>query len=405
MFYDAECTLAQLTRTHVATAARASGEPDWLVERRVEAWDFFVQADLPAWRRTDLSRFSLEHIVPIATIQGTSVEWDESWNDQGVVFTTLKAALQSHEDIIRTNMGTAVNPLSHKFRALCAALWQDGIFLYVPANVAFEIPLHVLYSLPCESQAIFPYSLVIVEPGASVTFIEDFNSCDREKPMVAGATTELFLGEGSTLRFLSLQNWGDTVHHIGSQVQVLDTNAKSEWVSIALGATQQHIDAEARLQGDGSSVTWHGVTFSDKAQQLLTAPVLIHAGAHTESHVDFRTFVKDESYSVFDGMIRILDGSRATVTRLEEHAIHLSPAARSDSIPGLRIDTNDVTRAGHACTSGQIDEEQIFYMQSRGINTFEAMRMIVMGVFEPALNAIPREDIRTLLIETIEAKI
>lgn len=193
--------------------------------------------------------------------------------------------------------------------------------------------------------------------------------------------------------------------HLGSQLLLLDRDAQAEWVSVALGGEVQHIEAETRLQGNGSKVNWLGATFASGNQQLLTAPWLRHVGVNNESHMDFRTVVTGKGYSVFDGMIKIEHESRGTSTRLEEHAVHLTPDARSDSIPGLKIDTNDVASAGHASTSGQVDDEQLFYMQTRGIKRDEAVRMIVMGMFEPALTAIPVDEVRMSLTAAIEAKI
>jgi len=138
---------------------------------------------------------------------------------------------------------------------------------------------------------------------------------------------------------------------------------------------------------------------------LLTAPTLRHVGINTESHLDFKTVVDDQGYSTFDGLIIIEHESRGTSTRLEEHALHLGPKARSDSIPALKIDTNDVVRAGHASTSGQVDEEQLFYMLSRGIKRDDAIKMIVMGFFEPVLDRIPLEDVRGRIVAAVESKI
>jgi Fe-S cluster assembly protein SufD len=121
--------------------------------------------------------------------------------------------------------------------------------------------------------------------------------------------------------------------------------------------------------------------------------------------MEFKTVVNDHGYSVFDGMIKIEPQSTATSTRLEEHALHLSPQSRNDSIPGLKIDTNSVLKGGHASTSGDIDEEQLFYMQARGISKADAKRMIVMGFFSPALDTIPVEALRHELETIIEAKI
>lgn len=398
-------TLAEITGDQIAEVARAAGEPAWLVEQRVTAWDFFAQALPPEWRRTDLTKLQPEGITPQTNPQGTILDWDSSLAQRGVMFMTLKDAVRSHEAHVRERLGTLIDALSHKFSALRAALWQDGVFLYVPKNVEVELPLRVRYKLSDGSRSIFPYSLVVLERGARVTFIEEFMSQDAAESCLAGPTTEIFAGEGSEIRFVSAQQWGKGMYHIGSQLIYLERDARAEWVSIALGGQVQHIEAEARMQGDGSGITWYGATFAGDDQQLLTAPWLRHAGSNNESHMDFKTVVTGSGYSVFDGMIKIEHESRAASTRLEEHAVHLTPKARNDSIPGLRIDTNDVAKAGHASTSGQVDEEQLFYMRTRGIKPDEAKRMIVMGLFEPAIDAIPVEDLRETLIAAIERKI
>lgn len=398
-------TLSELTGDQLALVARADGEPEWLITQRVQAWDFFAQATPPEWRRTNLTRLHPEQITSWFGVQGTVLHADLARLPEEVVFKPLKEALRSHEELIHSHLGRLIDPFSHKFSALRMALWQDGAFLYVPRKVEVELPLQVSYTLPHGSRSVFPYTLVVLEQGAQVTLIEEFSSPDVAETVLAGPTTEIFAGPGSQIRFISAQRWGAGVFHLGSQLLLLDRDAQSEWVSIALGGEVQHIEAETRLQGDGSSVNWLGATFASGNQQLLTAPWLRHLGANNESHMDFRTVVAGKGYSVFDGMIKIERESRGASTRLEEHAVHLTPDARSDSIPGLKIDTNNVASAGHASTSGQIDDEQLFYMQSRGIRRDEAIRMIVMGLFEPALNAIPVEAIRATLTAAIEAKI
>ncbi len=398
-------TMAELTSTHIAEAAQHAGEPAWLIEQRTRAWDFFLQEAPPEWRRTDLTSLQPETIAPLTTPQGTAIQWDETLEKRGVIFTTLHSAVRNHENLVQPRLGSAIDPHTHKLSALRAALWQDGALLYVPRNVALDLPLRVCYTLSDTSRSIFPYTMVVLEPGASVTLIEEHTSRDAPEVALAAPTTEMFLGAGSQLRYISVQQWGANVYHIGGQKQVFESRATSEWVSMTLGGHTQHTEAEARMEGDGSCVTWKGATFANQQQCLLTAPTLRHIGAHTESHLDFKTVVTDTAYSVFDGMIKIEHDSRDTITRLEEHAIHLSESARSDSIPGLKIDTNNVAGAGHASTSGQIDEEQIFYLRSRGIRHSEATRMIVMGFFEPVLEAIPVDELRESLTAAIEAKI
>lgn len=398
-------TLKDITAEELLARSAAAGEPEWLAARRREAWEFFAQAAPPFWRRTDLTGIDPEILAPAETTQGTAIQWDPALAATGAVFTTMAAALQSHGELIRAKMDTAVPALEHKFSALRAALWQDGAFLYVPKGVAIDLPLRVCYTLSDSKQAIFPRTMVVLEEGASATLIEEFTSHDHSEAALAGPITEIFAGPGSSIRFISVQHWGKGVYHIGGQKLALGRDASAEWTSIALGGQVQHIEAETRLEGNGSQVNWLGATFASGTQHLLTAPWLRHVGHNAESFMQFKTVVNDTAYSVFDGMIKIEHESKATSTRLEEHALHLNPKARNDSIPGLKIDTNDVLKGGHASTSGDVDDMQLFYMQARGIKRDDAKRMIVMGFFEPALNRIPVEALRDELTGIIEGKI
>ncbi|MBX0328501.1 Fe-S cluster assembly protein SufD [Oscillochloris sp. ZM17-4] len=398
-------TLKDITAEEIVSRSVASGEPAWLTERRREAWDYFAQAIPPEWRRTNLTGLNPEILMPADSPQGTAIQWDAELAQTGAIFTTMAAALRSHEELIRAKMDSAVDPLEHKFSALRAALWQDGAFLYVPKGVSLDLPLRVCYTLSASNQAIFPRTLVILEDNASVTLIEEFTSQDHEQAAMAGPVTEILAGPGSSIRFASVQHWGSSVYHIGAQKIVLGRDASAEWTSVALGGQVQHIEAETRLEGNGSQVNWLGATFASETQNLVTAPWLRHVGYNAESFMQFKTVVNDTAYSVFDGMIKIEHESKATSTRLEEHALHLSPNARNDSIPGLKIDTNDVLKGGHASTSGDVDDMQLFYMQARGIKRDEAKRMIVMGFFEPALNRITVEDLRDEITGIIESKI
>jgi Fe-S cluster assembly protein SufD len=398
-------SLAELSDAQIADAARATGEPAWLVEQREAAWRHFAASPPPEWRRTDLAKLKAETLRPSTGASHTAVQWDEALAGTGVVFTTLAAAVREHEPLVRQYLGTAVDPLTHKFAALHAAVWQDGVFLYVPKNVAIELPLHAVITIGSAGQLAAAHNLIILERGASVTFVEEFASPDLDGQALALPATELFLGEGSSLKYVTLQTWGANVYQLGAQRAIVGRDASLEWAAINLGGNVQHTEAETALQGDGAHVDWVAATFGANEQVLLTAPWLRHIGAKTEGHMDFKTVVKDSAYATFDGMIKIEHDSKATVSRLEEHALHLTPKARSDSIPGLKIDTNDVARAGHASTSGEVDEEQLFYMRSRGISRTDAINMIVMGFFEPVLDRIPSEELRERVGSLIEAKI
>lgn len=398
-------TIGSINADALIEHARASGEPAWLQQRRGDAWHYYATHDRPPWKRTDLTKLRIDMLTPTSDAGSTGLQWDPSLSQQGVVFTTLKAAIRTHGELIEQYLGKAIDPQGNTFNALHAALWQDGVLLYVPKNVVLEQPLHVVYTSPAGGTAVAPHSLIIVERGAQATFVEEFSSSDDAGQALALPHTEVFIGDGANLRLCSVQQWGNEVYHIGGQRVLFGRDAGCEWVGVSLGAKVQHVDAEARLGSDGSHVNWLGATFANHDQTLLTGPWLRHAANSTEGFMQFKTVVSDAGYSVFDGMVRIEGDTHGTISRLEEHAIHLSRESRNDSIPGLMIDSNDIARAGHASTSGRIDEEQLFYMQARGINKAEATRIIIMGFLASVLDAIPVDDLRERLAMAVEEKI
>lgn len=395
--------IGDLTEADIVEASGGSGEPEWLVERRQAAWTAYLTSEAPFWGRTDLRRLKLETVQAPRYPAGTTLSWDGASAAEGVVFLPLAEALKSHGALIEQRLGSAVDAARNKFTALQNALWQDGVFVYVPKNIEVAAPLHITYRLPVGASALFPRTLVIVERNARVSIVEEFVG-EPTVQALCSPITEIFVDSGAEARYATIQQWGGGVYHLGAQKVVLGRDAGCDWTSASLGGNVQHIEAEARMEGDGSRVNWLGVTFANASQSLLTAPMLRHVGFSTESHLEFKTAVSDTGYSVFDGMVKIEKGAQGTNSRLEEHALHLSEKARNDSIPGLEIDANDV-KAGHASTSGQIDPEQIFYMQARGLNVAEATRMIVMGFFEPVLEQIPIEEVRERLAEEIEQRV
>ncbi|MDZ4718333.1 MAG: Fe-S cluster assembly protein SufD [Roseiflexaceae bacterium] len=396
--------LSELTAAQIVEAASAAGEPAWMVERREAAWQAYSASEAPFWRRTDLTKLQTDTLMVPSAVQSTNLVWDASLAAQGVVFTTLAQALRDHPELVQKYFGTAIAD-EHRYRMLHSALWQDGAFLYVPKNVMIETPLRAVYSLADGSQSTFPHTIVVLERGASASFIEEYSSADQPNQVLCAPASEIFIGDGASLRYVALQAWGNGVYHIGAQRVMFGRDANCDWVALNLGATLQHLETESNLLGDGSKVNWVAAILANGTQVLLNAPWLRHSGTNTEGHMDFKTVVKDSGYTTFDGMIKIDHESRGTITRLEEHALHLSPKARSDSIPGLKIDTNDVAQAGHASTSGEVDDEQLFYMLSRGIPRAEAVHMIVTGFFEPVIDRIPDEALRERVAEMVEAKL
>ncbi len=370
-----------------------------LTGERRDALALAQTLDLPVWKRTDLGRFELAGLRPVFGC----AELESVPADQGVYVADFQTAQAERPELVHTYFGTAVETSFNKFTALNAALARDGIVVHVPRNVEVAAPIRVRYRLPEPGVAVFPRTLVIAEANSRVTVIEEFVSDDLPDIGLVAPVGEIFALDGAEVRFMSVQTLGEHAYQLGAQVGVASQDARIFWMSGAVGATVQHVDMDVKLKGNGSELHWLGFTFGTQTQQLLWAPRVHHIGLSTTAQIEWKSVVADTAYVVFDGMIKIERGAQGTNSDLRDAVLHLSPRARSDSIPGLEIDANEV-KAGHGSTSGQVDEEQLFYLRTRGLSRNEALRAIVIGFFNSIVERIPLDDVRDQVLELIEGK-
>lgn len=371
-----------------------------LADVRRAALETAQQLPLPFWRRTDLKDFKLDDLQPVFG----AVEVQPVSRDQHVYVADLQTARQEKGELIAGYYSKAAPPDYNTFVAYSTALALDGVVVHVPRNVEVAEPIRITYRLPAAGVAIFPRTLVIAEPNSRVTIIEEFQSEDLPGYGLVVPVAELFANEGSEIRFISLQTLGQNAYHLGTQQAVAGKDARVWWLAGAVGASVQHVEMQVKLEGNGSSIEWNGFSFASDSQQILWGPKVTHIGLSTEGQIDWKSAVLDTGYVVFDGMIDIEKGAQGTLSDLRDAALHLSDKARSDSIPGLQIDANEV-KAGHGSTSGQIDEDQLFYLMTRGLSREEATRMLVLGFFGSVVEHIPLDDVQARVLELIEAKI
>ncbi|MBM7843721.1 Fe-S cluster assembly protein SufD [Herpetosiphon giganteus] len=372
-------------------------EPEWLTSRRREAWQAFETAEQPDWRRTNLKGFNLaDYSVAEAEV---SVEFAGA---EGVTILPLAEAIQSHAELVQRVLGSAVQTSRDPYSALNNALVNGGIFIHVAKDVAVEELVRIRYHVANAGTIVAPRTLIVTERHSSINVIEEISSADFAASAVVLTGVEIEVGDGGQVNFSSVQTLNNNVYVLGSQQIRINRDAQAEWLNVVVGSAVQHVTLEANLSGNGSSVNWNGLLYGNGTQNLLVAPKLNHIGLNTEGQINFKTVVDDEAYAVFDGMVKIPATGQGTNSDLRENALHLSKTSRSDSIPGLEIDANEV-KAGHGSTSGQIDEEQLFYLQSRGLPFAEAKRTIVLGFVGEIIDMIPDEAVRER-VETIVAE-
>lgn len=356
-------------------------------------------SESPIWKRTDLGTFDLSALKPVFGI--TEIE---AATHGGLYVADLATALADRPEFVQSFIGRAVAADFNKYVAFNAALARDGVVIHVPRNLEVTAPIRVRYRLPEAGTAIFPHTIVVAEANSRVTVIEEFVSDDLEGVGLVVPVAEIFVRDGATVDFVNLQTLGQGAYQLGAQAAIAGRDTQVNWISGAVGATVQHVDMDCRLEGNGSTLNWLGFTFGVGNQQLLWAPRVHHIGVSTTATIQWKSAVADSAYVVFDGMINIEHGAQGTNSDLRDHVLHLSAKARSDSIPGLEIDANEV-KAGHGSTSGQIDEEQLFYLRSRGFSLEQATRTIVLGFFASIVEQITVESVQETVLELIEHKI
>ena len=353
------------------------------------------------WRRTDVSKLNLAVFSPALNGANAAALSGEGL-PEGVIFCSLDEAIQRYPDLVREHLAEGGN----KFAELNSALWSHGAFVYVPPDVEVRTPLVATYAGVGSQEsgvgaALFPRTLVIVDRGGSLVFVDHFGdaSSDSRLPTpdsqaaFSGATTQVVAKEGARLQYVSLQERGQQTWHFSRECAIVERDAKVDFVIAALGGFLSKSYVETVLAGPGSEANLVGLVLTDGVQHIDHQTLQDHRAPHTTSNLLLKSAVKGHSQSIFAGLVRMPKEAQQSDAFQEARALLLSEHAKADAIPKLEITANDV-RCTHAGAIGQVDAEQKFYLQSRGIPEDEAERLIVTGFFEPALDRIPVESVR-----------
>jgi Fe-S cluster assembly protein SufD len=395
-----------LSREAVEAISERLREPAWLRERRLEAWRLYEAMPLPdaradAWRRTDISGLKLAEIIPSGN--GPAPIRDGKAPD-GVLFMDLAEAVRTAPDLVREHLQSLVRPDELKFRALAAALWTHGTFLYVPPRVEVAISLSSATRLDRPGSGLFPQTLVIAEEGSKVTLIDRFASPSMERQTLVSETAEIIVRDGAQVRYVAVQEWGSNVWDFGVVRARLARDANLASLIVAFGGTLTKTDVESQLAGQGASSEMLGLYFGEGTQHFDFHTLQEHLAPHTMSDLLYKGAVKDRARTVFSGLIRVHPGAQRTNAFQVNRNLILNAGAKSDSIPNLEIMANDL-RCTHGSATGRLNEEHLFYLMSRGLTRRQATQMVVDGFFAEVLDRVPLPDLAERMRQEIASKI
>ncbi|NLL48514.1 MAG: Fe-S cluster assembly protein SufB [Firmicutes bacterium] len=419
-----------LTEEIIREISAQKNEPQWMLDFRLESLATYHQLDLPPWG-PDITELDVDNIVTYVKptverkytwddipadikqtfdllgipkaehefLAGVGAQYDsevvyhsiqESVAKEGVVYLDMETAVHEYEDLVREHFMSLVPPRDHKFAALHGAVWSGGSFVYVPAGVKVEIPLQSYFRSNAPGAGQFEHTLIIVEPGSYLHFIEGCSAPRYSVNNLHAGCVELFVREGSTLRYSTIENWSRNMFNLNTKRALVDKDGAIEWVSGSFGSKVSMLYPMSILRGEGARSEFIGVTFAGGGQVLDTGAKVVHAAPYTSSTINTKSISKGGGTAIYRGLVKINKNAHHSKSTVTCESLILDNESVSDTIPVMQIDTDEVD-LGHEAKIGRISDEAIFYLMSRGIDEEEAKAMIVRGFVEPISKELPLE--------------
>ena len=429
--HDAYRMEAGLTPAIVEKLSQEKNDPVWMQQFRLHSLQIYNETPLPDWGPS-LAGLDIDHIAtyvrPNAKMQndwknvpqdikdtferlgipeaerkslaGVGAQYDSELvyhnvraevAAQGVVYTDMESALHGeYADMVRKYFMKLVPPTDHKFAALHGAVWSGGSFVYVPRGVQVSIPLQSYFRLNAKGAGQFEHTLIIVDEGASLHFIE---GCSAPKYNVANlhaGCVELYVRKNAKLRYSTIENWSKNMYNLNTKRALVEEGGVIEWVSGSFGSHTGCLYPMSVLKGDGSRMTFTGVTFAGAGQDLDTGAKVVHIGKNTSSYMNNRSISKSGGVSTFRSSVVVEKTARGAKSSVSCQSLMLDSESRSDTIPAMDVRTRDAA-IGHEARIGSISGDAVFYLMSRGLTEEDARALIVSGFADNVSKELPVE--------------
>ena len=406
------------------------GEPDWMRALRHKSLEVFYAKPVPTWGG-DLAKLDYDdmyyYIKPVEK-QGRS--WDEvpddikrtfdrlgipeaerkflagagaqyeseavyhslkeEWERQGVVFVDSDTGLREYEEFYREYFGTVVPAADNKYAALNTAVWSGGSFVYIPPGVKVEIPLQAYFRINAQNMGQFERTLIMADEGSQVHYVEGCTAPTYSSDSFHSGVIEIIVKRGARVRYTTIQNWSHNVYNLVTQRAVAHEEATMEWVDGNLGSKLTMKYPAVYMMGRGARAEILSIAFANQGQHQDAGAKAIHGAPHTTSTITAKSISRSGGRAGYRGLVKVHEGATGAKSNVVCDALILDDQSRSDTYPVMEIDEEDAA-VSHEATVSKVSDEQLFYLQSRGIPEAEAMMMIVNGFIEPIVKELPME--------------
>ena len=419
-----------LSREIVEEISRQKDEPPWMLEFRLEALDQFERKPMPTWG-ADLSRIDFDNIyyyirpqdrqarswddvpadikatfdklgIPEAErkfLAGVGAQYDsevvyhsiqEDLAKQGVVFLDMDSGLREYPDLVREYFGTIIPNGDNKFAALNSAVWSGGSFVYVPKGVKIDVPLQAYFRINSENMGQFERTMIIVEPGAFVHYVEGCTAPVYATDSLHSAVVEIIVKEGARCRYTTIQNWSSDVYNLVTKRAVAYRNATMEWIDGNLGSKVTMKYPSVYLMEPGAHGEVLSIAFAGNGQHQDAGAKMVHVAPNTSSIITSKSISRQGGRAGYRGYVNVLPGATNAKSNVQCDALLIDDESRSDTYPYMDIEESDVT-IQHEATVSKVGDQQIFYLMSRGLTQEQAMALVVSGFIEPIVKELPME--------------
>jgi len=420
-----------LDRDLVMEISRQKNEPEWMLKKRLQAFEFYQKADFPKWGPS-LKDLDLDEIVYFvrpdseetnnwddvpdeikSTFQklgipeaeykalgGVGAQYDsdivyhnlkKSLQDKGVVFENMDTAVQEYPDLVKKYFMTKCIPINdHKFIMLHTSVWSGGTFIYVPKNVKVELPLQAYFRMNMQAGGQFEHTLIIVDEGGELEYIEGCSAPRFEKSALHAGCVEIFVHKKAKVKYISIENWSKNTYNLNTKRAIVEESGVIQWLNGNMGSGVTMLYPCSVLVGEGARSDSLGIAFAGEGQIQDTGSKVIHIAPNTTSTISSKSISKSNGISNYRGLVRVLPKAINSVVSVQCDALLLNNGAISNTYPTMKIENNQ-TEIVHEAKVGRLGEDEMFFLESRGLSDEQSKRMIVNGFSEPVIKALPLE--------------
>ncbi len=420
-----------LSRELVAEISDLKDEPEWMRKLRLRAYDAFMRRPMPNWG-ADLSGVHFDDIYYfVRATEKQAASWDDLPDDikstydrlgipeaekqrlvagvaaqyesevvyhkiredleqQGVIFLDTDTALREHPELFRKHFGKVIPPNDNKFAALNTAVWSGGSFIWVPEGVKVDIPLQAYFRINKQNMGQFERTLIIAEPGSYIHYVEGCTAPIYSSDSLHSAVVEIIVKEGARVRYTTIQNWSNNVYNLVTKRAAAYKDATMEWIDGNIGSKVTMKYPAVWLMEPGAKGEVLSVAYAADGQHQDAGAKMVHAAPNTTSNILSKSVSKGAGRTSYRGLVQVNEGAHHARAAVKCDALMLDTESRSDTYPYMEVEEDDAT-IEHEATVSKVSDDQLFYMQSRGIGEDEAMAMIVRGFIEPIARELPME--------------